>query len=256
MTLENICSIFIIIGVSGKSSKSCKYRCLDVKKERNRQGFNLNKRSFAFQNITISGVAGTGSTTLLNRLKEELLPYGWRGYSGGEYMRRFLSDTNGQAGSHHNASDYGEDVDRKMDENIRQELSSGHGMIIESWLSGFLAQGVPGVLKILLTCSNDLDRARRLAERDSDGIQINLENAMLDAFRRLATNNERWTQMYADEWENWIIKPGILPAKGQIFFWHPRLYDLVLDTAVFSAADCTMLTLNVLRDSMGALREI
>src|SRR5262245_58901305 len=137
-----------------------------LKKSISDKGVILNQLAYAYQNITISGVAGTGSTTRLNKLKEDLATFGWRGYSGGEYMRRFLSDDNGQGQpGHHRASDYGEDVDRRMDENIRHELSTGHGLIIESWLSGFLAQGIPGVLKILLSCSNDLDRARRLAER-------------------------------------------------------------------------------------------
>ena len=40
------------------------------------------------------------------------------------------------------------------------------GGIYEAWLTGFLAQGVKGVLKVLLLCSDDGVRVDRVVNRD------------------------------------------------------------------------------------------
>jgi cytidylate kinase len=195
-----------------------------------------------YRNITISGIAGTGTTTLLHRLRETLAPLGWSGYSGGEYMRQFLSEAQQRKLLHHTAQDYDESVDRQMDASVRQQLQDGHSLIIESWLSGFDAQGIPGVLKILLICTNELDRARRLASRDG----VEPATAMLEAYKRLEANVGRWSRMYAQEWEEWVVQSGLLPANYSYFFWHPALYDLVIDTAVYDPEAVLELTLDKL----------
>jgi cytidylate kinase len=111
------------------------------------------------RNITISGLPGSGSTTLLNILREH--PHmkfgGWVGFSGGQFMRNYalekgLLDEKGEL--HHSADAYGEDFDREVDMGMREKLATQQNWIIESWLSGFLAQGVPGAFKILMKCSN------------------------------------------------------------------------------------------------------
>jgi cytidylate kinase len=48
--------------------------------------------SFAYTNITISGLPGCGSTTLLKGLKEALQFDGWKGFSGGEFMREYAKE--------------------------------------------------------------------------------------------------------------------------------------------------------------------
>ena len=45
-----------------------------------------------YKNITISGLPGAGSTTLLFRLKKELDFEGWKGFSGGEFMRTYAEE--------------------------------------------------------------------------------------------------------------------------------------------------------------------
>lgn len=191
-----------------------------------------------YHNVTISGVAGTGSTTLLRLLTERLSPLGWTGYSGGEFMRQFVSHELLE-GTHHSAEDYDEEVDRKVDSQIRHQLSHEKHLIIESWLSGFMAQGIPHVLKVLLICSNDLDRAIRLSERDD----LRPAKAFKHAYKRLRQNSRRWERMYAAEWDEWVIQTETLPSNTPIFFWHPRLYDLVIDTAVYKPEACLELTL-------------
>jgi len=49
----------------------------------------MSTNSYLYQNITISGLPGNGSTTLLNTLREALKEEGWKGFSGGEFMRNY-----------------------------------------------------------------------------------------------------------------------------------------------------------------------
>jgi len=201
-----------------------------------------------YRNITISGIAGTGSTTLLNALRTEFAPDGWTGFSGGEYMRQFLPDILKAQHGHHSAGDYDKSVDRQVDTNIRDRLQVESGLIIESWLSGFMAQGLPHVLKILLICTNELDRADRLASRDD----MSSADAMLHAFERLKTNTERWSTMYAEEWQTWVVDTGLLRPDDSTFFWHPNLYDLIIDTGVHDPASCVEIVQDKLTEAVPA----
>lgn len=196
--------------------------------------------SIRYRNITISGLPGTGTTTLLDLLHEELASQGWTGYSGGQKMRQYVDDLPSSQKRHHSADDYDTWVDRRTDEGIRQELINEESHIIESWLSGFMAQGIPSVLKVLLICSNELDRAHRLAARDDEQ---SLNDAMLHAFGRLQQNSRRWQGMYESEWRAWVADPGTLSMDVFPFFWHPALYDLVIDTAVHNEQASLKLTL-------------
>lgn len=182
------------------------------------------------RNITISGLPGNGSTTLLNALKETLKFEGWTGFSGGEFMRAYaaeqglLDPETGQL--HHDASIYSDDFDRQVDYGMRQRLEKGQGWILESWLSGFLAQQVPGALKVLLICSEDAVRIDRIVNRDDVPIEI----AKQHINERKEKNLAKWRRMYAQEWQDWVVAPGTLPAEAEIDFWHPALYDIVIDT--------------------------
>lgn len=182
------------------------------------------------RNITISGLPGNGSTTLLNALKETLKFEGWTGFSGGEFMRAYaaeqglLDPETGQL--HHDASIYSDDFDRQVDYGMRQRLEKGQGWILESWLSGFLAQQVPGALKVLLICSEDAVRIDRIVNRDDVPIEI----AKQHIHERKEKNLAKWRRMYAQEWYDWVVVPGTLPADAEIDFWHPALYDIVIDT--------------------------
>ena len=97
---------------------------------------------YQYHNITISGLPGCGSTTLLNHLREELKFEGWTGFSGGEFMRAYAEEKGlfkANAGTHHDARHYEDDFDRKIDFGMREKLETGQKWILEAWLSGFLA---------------------------------------------------------------------------------------------------------------------
>lgn len=186
---------------------------------------------FLYNNITISGLPGSGSTTLLNALREHhaLKFHNWTGFSGGEYMREYavekgLMDAEGQL--HHSANAYPEDFDREVDLSMRKRLSEQKNWILESWLSGFVAQGVPKVLKILVMCSNTAVRVDRIVNRD----HVSAEKALENMNYRHKTNLAKWRKMYKNEWYEWVVKPGTMQESDPIDFWHPNLYDIVIDT--------------------------
>lgn len=182
----------------------------------------------AYKNVTISGLPGNGSTTLLRLLKEHLKD--WQGFSGGEFMRLhaaekglFDATTNK---FHHDATVYNEDFDREVDYGMRKRLETESHWILESWLSGFMAQGVDGTLKVLMICSDDAVRIDRIVNRDD----ISIEDAKKHVMERKQKNLEKWSRMYAKEWNEWVVARGLVQPSDPIDFWLPSLYDVVIDT--------------------------
>ena len=201
---------------------------------------------YNYQNITISGLPGSGSTTLLNLLREELKLDGWHGFSGGEFMRAYAAEKglfDNTKRIHHDASHYEDDFDRKVDYGMRDKLQHEVHWILESWLSGFLAQQVPHTFKILMVCSDDAVRIDRVVNRD----QISVAEAKQHILGRYETNLKTWRRLYAQEWQEWVVKPGTLPATTPIDFWHPDLYDLVIDTFSTTKSETKRIVLDVLK---------
>lgn len=184
---------------------------------------------YHYRNVTISGLPGGGSTTLLQLLKEELKLQGWRGFSGGEFMRAYALEKGlfeENEGMHHDSRHYEDDFDRKIDMGMREKLSTEEKWVIESWLSGFLAQEVPDVLKVLVICSDDAVRIDRVVNRD----KISVQEAKDNMRERYEANLAKWARLYEDQWQEWVVKPGKIGANEPINFWRPELYDLVIDT--------------------------
>ncbi len=184
---------------------------------------------YKYRNVTISGLPGSGSTTLLNELREGLKFDNWTGFSGGEFMRAYaaekgLFDANKKL--HHDASAYSEDFDRQVDMGIREKLETEHHQIIESWLSGFLAQQVPSVLKVLMVCSEYSVRVDRIVNRDG----ITVDEAKHHLHDRYQTNFEKWSRMYKPQWDKWVVETGRATSEEPIDFWKSELYDIVIDT--------------------------
>ncbi len=184
---------------------------------------------YKFSNITISGLPGSGSTTLLSLLKEELQFDGWKGFSGGEFMRSYAKEKGlfkENAGIHHDSRHYEDDFDRKVDLGMREKLKEEHHWILESWLSGFMGQQIDGVLKVLLICSDEAVKIDRVVNRDG----VTPQEAKKNMEERYQANLEKWQRMYAEQWQEWVIAPGTRDADDPIDFWHPDLYDVVIDT--------------------------
>lgn len=184
---------------------------------------------YNYRNITISGLPGCGSTTLLSLLKEALKEEEWVGFSGGEFMRSYAIEKglfNPSTSAHHSATVYNDDFDRQVDYGMREKVTNQEKWIIESWLSGFMAQGVPGTLKVLMTCSDDAVRIDRIVNRDG----VDVMEAKKSIQDRYQGNLEKWQRMYSKEWQEWLVQTGKVQASEPIDFWREDIYDLVIDT--------------------------
>lgn len=172
-----------------------------------------------FRNVTIAGLPGAGSSTLGMNLAKEL---GWEYFSGGDFMRAYaiskgLIDKKNKM--HHPATVYSDEYDRQVDYSIRERLIKDSGLVVDSWLSGFLAQKAEGTLKILMICSDDSVRVDRIVNRDG----VSVAAAKNHIFEREAKNLGKWTRMYQSEWREWV-------GTDKIDFYSPKLYDLIIDT--------------------------
>src|SRR3989344_3953575 len=150
-----------------------------------------------FRNVTISGKVATGTSTLARSLEKEL---GWKFWSGGEFFRAYTKEHNIPLEEKSLTED---SVERKVDFGMREQLITEKGHIFEAWLSGFVAQQVPGVLKVLLVCKDEL-RVDRVVNREAASI----EEAIRHIKRREEENLKKWSRLYESEWQEWVVKPG------------------------------------------------
>jgi len=203
----------------------------------------VDPKKLKYKNITVSGLPGAGATTLMRLLEKEL---GWKGYSGGGFMRAYALEKGlfkPDHGMHHSATDYEDEFDRKIDYGVRKKLKKESGGIYEAWLSGFLAQGIDGVLKVLVCCDEDAIRVDRIVNRD----RVDVEKAKIHIFEREKKNRSKWMRMYKKEWGEWVVSVGVMKKDDRIDFWTPALYDLVIDTYSNSREE----TLNKVLEALG-----
>ena len=165
-----------------------------------------------FENITISGGVAVGTSTLLNNLKLYLKPQNWNFFSGGEFMRNYAIK-NGffpkNSKEHHKATVYSDDFDNQVDYGMLERLTKEKHIILESWLSGFMARELKNVLRILLVCSDEALRIDRVANRD----MVTVEEAKVFIKEREEENFKKWKRLY-----------------GDYNFFNPKYYQLVIDT--------------------------
>lgn len=199
-------------------------------------------KNLKYKNLTISGLPGAGSSTLGIALVKVL---GWKYFSGGDFMRSYaikkdLFDPKNK--SHHPATVYSDDFDRQVDFGMRNDLKTKNNQILDSWLSGFMAQEVEETLKILIFCSKDSIRVDRITNRDN----ITIREAKQHIFERERKNVQKWRRMYHREWNNWVVEKGKIPKSKPIWFWYPELYDLTIDSYKNSKEETLNITLRAL----------
>lgn len=155
-----------------------------------------------YRNITISGLVCTGTTTLSKLLAQKL---NWTRHSSGEMFRKYCQEHNLPI---EQTSLRPDSITLEIDGIVKEKLQKESQMIMEGWLTGFLARDIPGVFKILLLCNEAL-RIDRLVNRDG----MTVEQAKEHIGVREAENFKKWQRIYkvAD-------------------FWDPKQYDLTIDT--------------------------
>ena len=165
-----------------------------------------------YSSVAISGPPGAGRSTLLRNLKPIVERLGWETFSGGEWARQFAIKNGHHKPDdpkHHLATDYGDDIDHQIDEQMRKKLSDPNVHVaIESWIAGWNMRGFRHVLKVLLQCDDSL-RIDRLVNRDN----LSVDDAKAQIHMRQEANFTKWKRMY-----------------GVTDFWDPKYYDLVINT--------------------------
>lgn len=111
-----------------------------------------------YDKITISGQICTGKTTLFWNLYRTLH---WPTFSASLFFRDY-------AKLHHASLEKAEEqsnkITKEIDLGMRSLMKKRSEMIIEGWMAGLMARGIPHVLKILLTC-DPKEQIKRFAHR-------------------------------------------------------------------------------------------
>ena len=183
-----------------------------------------------FRNITVSGRIASGSSTLAKHLADAL---GWNMFNGGELFRKFTRE-NGL--SLVNTESRPDDIDLAYEERIKKMLTEESHNIIESHLSGFDAQGIKGVFKILVICEDDIAgvdktdiRIDRLVNRD----EATVEHAKHEVMERERQNLSKWRRLYAKDEPDWV-------------YWDKKYYDFVVNTYSHNADEGMQIVLEKL----------
>lgn len=195
----------------------------------NQQTVSSSVHPLKYSSVAISGPPGAGRSTLLKNLREPLTQLGWEFFSGGDWSRKYAIENgkhNPADPTHHLATDYGDDVDHKIDDAMREKISdpSVH-MAIESWIAGWNARGIKHVLKVLLMCDDSL-RIDRIVNRDN----VSVDQAKAHLRAREDANLSKWRRMY-----------------NTSDFWDPKHYDLIINTYSHSPKE----TVDILLQSLG-----
>ncbi len=186
-------------------------------------------QKLTYASVAISGMPGAGRSTLLGNLRPYLEPLGWEFFSGGDWSRQFSiaagkHDPNDP--KHHYATDYGDEIDLKIDVSMREKISDPKvHMVIESWIAGWNARSLKHVLKVFLMCDDAL-RIDRTVNRDN----LTVEEAKDHIKTREEQNLAKWKRMY-----------------GVSDFWDPKHYDLIINTYSHGPRE----TLNLVLQALG-----
>lgn len=158
-----------------------------------------------YRAVTISGKVAVGTSTLSRNLQQIL---GWKYINAGDIQRQY----DRKHGIHENqqgAASRSDQHEQEIDAMTKKMLATEQQIIYEAWLSGFMAKGIAGVLKVLVTCSEDTIRVDRVMNRDG----VSLDDAKHFIRQREEENISKWKKLY-----------------GDFEFWDPKYYDLVIDT--------------------------
>lgn len=173
-----------------------------------------------FDNITISGGVGVGTTTLMKNLEPSLSPLGWKFTSTGKIFREHTH--NDVLPSASLASD---DFHRKTEERAYELLSKEKNWVIDAWLAGWVARDLPRVLRVFLLCSEESLVVDRIVNRD----KITVMQAKEYIRKRFEDNMETWKRIYGDH-----------------DFFDKKYYHLIIDTYSSGQGETTRKVLNAL----------
>jgi cytidylate kinase len=164
--------------------------------------------------ITVSGRIASGSTTLGHKLAKIL---GWHHVEGGEV---FWEAVRTKMGLGEKDTDLRPDKeDQDFDSSLKQILTNGKNLILETKLAGFNAQGIPGVFKIAVLCEDEEgnDKADIRIDRLMNREKISIEQAKEEVIEREENDLDKWRKLYVKGDQKWN-------------YWDKKYYDLVINT--------------------------
>ncbi len=177
--------------------------------------------------ITVSGRAGTGTTTLSRILSKELnLPHVYAGAIFRDMARErdmTLAEFSRYAEEHH-------EVDMELDERMVEVAEREHGVLEGRLAAWHATRGEANALKVLLTAS-ERTRAERIQEREDVS---NLAEVLKETQEREASEVKRYEELY-----------GVDP-------YDEDLYDLVVDTENLTPEEVAERVLQAAADDHGA----
>lgn len=165
------------------------------------------------RNITISGRLATGKSTLARHVGEIL---GWEIIDGGAIIREYMHSKQISVKDTLKRPD---SFDLDFEKSIEELLKKEEKHIVQAHLSGFSAQGIKGVYKILVVCNDELSedkqsiRIDRIMNRD----QVSAKEARLEVLQREEENLIKYRRLYANNDKNWV-------------YWDEKYYDLIVNT--------------------------
>ncbi len=112
-----------------------------------------------YKKITISGLICTGKTSLFWGLQEKLV---WPTFSASQFFRDYSRTHNL---SLEKAEEQSTMLTKKVDLQMTNMIKADGNIIIEGWMAGIMADQLPQVLRILLTCNREV-RIKRFAVRE------------------------------------------------------------------------------------------
>ncbi len=159
--------------------------------------------------VTISGLPGSGTTTVAKLLSEELSV---ELISAGELFRQIAKEKKLPLEHFNKLAETNDDFDRQIDERQAEEAMKRENVIVEGRLSVFFVPDAD--LKIWLKAPVEV-RARRIAAREG----IAYEEALSAMKSRERSENNRYEQYYGINLDDFSI------------------YDMVIDSSKWSERD-------------------
>ena len=156
-----------------------------------------------FHKVTISGTSCSGKTTLFWDLYQKLH---WPTFSASHFFRDYART---HQVSLQKAEEQDDSLTKVIDYGMQQLLNKEQNVILEGWMAGIMADKIPDVLKVLLTCE-DTVRAQRFAQREK-----------MDVAAAQKQITEREQNVYGKLKEFYKRDD----------FLDPQNYDLVIDTS-------------------------
>jgi len=174
--------------------------------------------------ITVSGLPGSGTTTLSRLLAEY---YELELISSGEIFRKMAKERGMSLAEFGALAERNPSIDLDIDKNQKSIIHTQDNIILESRLAGHMAQGVPNVLKIWIKAPL-LTRVKRIQRREKS---ISFDGELEKTVEREKSEALRYKNYYG------------------IDITDLSIYDIVIDSEKWSQYQ----TLDILRVAIDSL---